>query len=72
MRDADVFTFLESVARDIRFAVPMLAKHPAFTSLAVLALAVGIGANTAVFTAYKAILLAPWTGRIRLPFWEWR
>jgi predicted permease len=63
MHDADVFTFLESVVRDIRFAARMLAKHPAFTTLAVLALAVGIGANTAVFTAYKAILLAPFDGK---------
>lgn len=59
MRDADVATYLESFARDIRFAVRMLAKHPGFTAIAVLALAIGIGANTAVFTAYKALLLQP-------------
>jgi hypothetical protein len=34
-----------------------LAKHPAFTAIAVLALAIGIGVNTAVFTAYKALAL---------------
>jgi hypothetical protein len=59
MHEADVFTFIESFACDVRFAVRMLAKYPAFTALAVLALAVGIGVNTAVFTAYKAVLLQP-------------
>ena len=59
MRDADVFTFLESVARDVRFAARMLVKHPGFTAIAVMGLAVGIGVNTAVFTAYKALLLRP-------------
>ncbi|MGH7486928.1 MAG: permease prefix domain 1-containing protein, partial [bacterium] len=59
MREADLFTFLESFVQDIRFAVRMLAKYPGFTATAVFALAIGIGANTAVFTAYKAVLLQP-------------
>jgi macrolide transport system ATP-binding/permease protein len=58
-RDMDVVTFLETVAQDVRFAARMLAKHPGFTAVAVIALAVGIGVNTAVFTAYKAVLLQP-------------
>jgi macrolide transport system ATP-binding/permease protein len=58
-RDMDVVTFLETVAQDVRFAARMLAKHPGFTAVAVMALAVGIGVNTAVFTAYKAVLLQP-------------
>jgi predicted permease len=58
-RDIDLVTFLETVLQDIRFAARMLAKHPGFTSIAILALAVGIGVNTAVFTAYKAVLLQP-------------
>ena len=58
-RDMDIVTFLETVVQDLRFAARMLAKHPAFTAVAVLALAVGIGVNTAVFTAYKAVLLQP-------------
>jgi len=62
MREADLFTFAESVARDLRFAARMLAKHPGFTFLAVLALSAGIGINTAVFTAYKAFLLRPLDG----------
>ena len=58
-READLLVFLETVLKDIRFAARMLAKHPGFTVLAVLALAVGIGVNTAVFTACKALLLQP-------------
>jgi len=57
LRDADLFTFLESFLRDLRFGARMLFKHPGFTAIAVLALSVGIGVNTAVFTAYKAVLL---------------
>src|SRR5258705_7241833 len=49
MRDIDLVTFLETVFLDLRFAVRMLVKHPGFTALAVMALAVGIGVNTAVF-----------------------
>ncbi len=58
-READLLVFLETVLKDIHFAARMLAKHRGFTALAVLALAVGIGVNTAVFTALKAVLLQP-------------
>ncbi len=57
MHEIDVFTFVESFFQDLRFAVRLLAKHPGFTAIAILALSVGIGVNTAVFTAYKAVLL---------------
>jgi hypothetical protein len=63
LHEADVFTFVESLGRDIRFAGRMLAKHPTFTALAILALAIGIGVNTAVFTVYKALLLQPLDAR---------
>jgi predicted permease len=59
MREVDLLVFLETVLQDIRFAARMLAKYPGFTALAVLALSVGIGVNTAVFTACKAVLLQP-------------
>lgn len=58
-READLPVFVETILKDIHFACRMLAKNPGFTALGVLALGVGIGINTAVFTACKAILLQP-------------
>src|SRR5262245_47732442 len=55
----NTLSFLEEIARNVRFSLRMLRRNPAFSLAAVLTLAIGIGANTAVFSVVNTVLLKP-------------
>ncbi len=64
VRDRRRLPFFETAWRDLRFAARSLAKNPGFAAVTIATLALGIGANTAIFTVVHAVLLE------RLPFHE--
>ena len=59
VRDFRGFPWIESIFQDLRFSFRMLLKSPGFVSIVVLSLALGIGANTTIFSVMNALLYRP-------------
>jgi len=64
VRDADVFMFADNLRQDAGFAFRSLRRRPGFAAVALMTIALGIGATTAIFTIVRSVMLRP------LPFPE--
>ena len=53
------FAWLETIFQDVRYAIRILVRNPAYTGTAVITLGLGLGLNTALFTLFNAYVLRP-------------